>query len=83
MHIVSDSESERSRKISGRENEWGQGRADAPDFWKKCSLRAFCSILAALPGAPAPGKARRPQSKYTTWLVETENSEAPSYSKIL
>ena len=47
--------------MSGREIEQDQGREDAPDFGETCSLRVFCSIFAALPGAPAPGKARRPQ----------------------
>ena len=43
---------------------------------------AYFLISAALPGAERREGAQPPRMN-STWLVETENSEAPSYSNTL
>ena len=65
-----------------RENDLGQGRQDGPTFSEKRQLHEAGRILAALPGAERQEGAQLPREAHT-WLVETENSEAPSYSNTL
>ena len=65
-----------------RENDLGQRRRDGPKFWEKRQLHEASLILAALPGADRREGAQPPREAHT-WLVETENSEAPALSNIL
>ena len=73
MHVVSDSESERSGKIFLAENEWDQGRdhdaekcSDFPKNALSCDFGVFGRPCRGL----SPGKGFAP--KRSIWLVETE-----------
>ena len=65
-----------------RENDLLQGRREGPKFGEKRQLHEASRVLAALPGAERHEGAQPPREAHT-WLVETENSEAPSYSNTL
>ena len=65
-----------------RENDQGQGRRGGPDFWEKRQLHEASRVLAALPGAERREGGQPPRIR-DTWLVETENSEAPAHSNLL
>ena len=80
--INGDSESERSRKILQRENDLHQGRLVGPNFWSRYMENATSLNFGGPAGGWAPGRRPAPKSD-STWLVETENSEAPSNSNTL
>ena len=52
------------------------------NFWSCFMKIEYFLILAALPGAERREGAQPPRMN-SIWLVETENSEAPSHSNIL